>query len=99
MAYAASRAAGTKWREPIGWMEHRKSERRLTFATGRIVVEKGAYAVECAILNLSDHGACLLIPLGAETGDRFTLFIDGSDQARVCTVAWRDGPRIGVSYE
>jgi hypothetical protein len=80
-------------------MEHRKSERRLTFATGRIVAENDAYSLECAILNVSDHGACLLVPLGATTGDRFTLFTDGSDQARSCTVAWREGARIGVSYE
>ena len=27
------------------------------------------------------------------------LFIDGSDEPHRCTVAWRDGPRIGVSYD
>jgi hypothetical protein len=98
MAYAASHAV-SGWRKPIGWMEHRRSERLLTFATGRIVVANDAYSLECAILNVSDHGACLLVPVGATTGDRFTLFIDGSDQARFCTIAWREGSRIGVSYD
>lgn len=98
MAYAAPRAGGGR-RDPIGWLEHRRSNRRLTFATGRIVVENDTHSLECAILNVSDHGACLLIPVGAVTEDRFTLFIDGSDQVRCCTVAWRDGSRIGVSYD
>jgi hypothetical protein len=48
---------------------------------------------------VSDHGACLLVPLGAVTGDRFTLVVDRSDEARLCTVAWREGSRIGVSYD
>jgi len=101
MAYAASRAVGgsPEPRATPNWIELRKSERRLTLKTGRIVVENDAYPLECAILNVSDHGACVLVPLGAVTGDRFTLVIDGSDQGRSCTVAWRDGSRIGVSYE
>jgi hypothetical protein len=98
MASVAAHKVGG-WRKPIGWIQHRRSIRRLTFATGRVVGENDAYSVECALLNVSDHGACLLIPDGATTGDRFTLFIDGSDQAHFCTVAWRDGPRMGVSYD
>jgi hypothetical protein len=82
-----------------GWTDHRRSERRLTLKTGRIVVANDAYSLECAILNVSDHGACVLVPVGAVTGDRFTLFVDGSDEARFCVVAWREGSRIGVSYD
>jgi len=102
MAYAVSRTVDG-WEEPQGaassWLNHRKSERRLTLKTGRIVVANDAYSLECAVLNVSEHGACLLVPLGAVTGDRFTLFIDGSDKACACTVAWREGSRIGVSCD
>jgi hypothetical protein len=102
MTYAAARAV-SDWQEPQGtandWVEHRRSERRLTLKTGRIVVENDAYSLECAMLNVSDHGACLLVPLGAVTGDRFTLLVDGSDQARFCRLTWREGSRIGVSYD
>jgi hypothetical protein len=102
MGYAEFRAASDLQESqggPNGWLEHRRSERRLTLKTGRLVVENDAYSLECAILNVSDHGACLLVPLGAVTGDRFTLLIDRSDEARLCTVAWREGSRIGVSYD
>jgi hypothetical protein len=102
MAYTALRELGGSQEAhgpANGWAEHRKSERRLTLKTGRIVVENDAYSLECAILNVSDHGACVLVPLGAVTGDRFTLFVDGSDEARFCAVAWREGSRIGVSYD
>jgi hypothetical protein len=102
MGYAEFRAASDLQgspRTPNGWINHRRSERRLTLKTGRIVVENDAYSLECAILNVSDHGACVLVPLGAVTGDRFTLLVDGSDDARFCAVAWREGSRIGVSYD
>lgn len=102
MGYADLRGADD-WQEAHGaansWIDHRKSERRLTLKTGRIVVENDAYSLECAVLNVSDHGACLLVPLGAVIGERFTLFVDGSDEARFCNVAWREGSRIGVSYD
>ena len=94
---------GSDWRasHTIGYgrIEHRRSRRRLTFKTGRIVAEDNAYCLECAILNVSEHGACVLVPIGASTADHFVLVFDGSDEHRDCTVAWRDGCRIGVSYD
>ena len=86
------------------WVPHtiargqRRSERHLTFKSGWIVAANDR-VITCAILNVSEHGACILIPAGARTEDRFSLFIDGSDQANQCTVAWRDGSRIGVRYD
>ncbi len=77
----------------------RRSERHLTFKSARIVAVNHDYSVECAVLNVSQHGACVLVPVGARVEDRFTLFIDGSDEPHHCAVAWRDGPRIGVSYD
>ena len=90
------------WSVPHGvarGFEFRRSERHLTFKTGRIVAEHHDYSLECAILNVSQHGACILLPQGASVEDRFTLFIDESDQPHRCNVAWRDGSRVGVSYD
>jgi hypothetical protein len=87
------------------WVPHtiargaRKSERHLTFKSARIVAVGHDYSLECAVLNVSQHGACVLVPLGSRVENQFTLFIDGSDEPHHCTVAWRDGPRIGVSYD
>jgi PilZ domain len=102
MPYPALGADGDRWEPHMienRGSELRKSERHLTFRTGRIVAASHDYSLECAILNVSQHGACILVPVGAKTEDRFTLFIDGSDEARLCTVAWREGSRIGVSYD
>jgi hypothetical protein len=102
MPHQALNAGGDRW-EPLmaesRGSEHRKSERRLTLKTGRIVAVNNDYYVECAILNVSQHGACILVPVGAKTEDRFTLLVDGSDRIQQCTVAWREGSRIGVSYD
>ncbi len=87
------------------WVPHtiargqRKSERHLTFRSARIVAANHDYSLECAVLNVSQHGACVLVPLGSSVEDRFTLFIDGGEDPHHCTVAWRDGSRIGVSYD
>lgn len=100
LAYAAA-AAGSVWRQSRmvanRWIEFRRSERRLTFKTGRVVAANGS--LECAILNVSEHGACILLPAGSLVGDQFALLIDGEPAPHYCVVAWRDGARLGVSYD
>ena len=87
------------WVPPTIARGARRSERRLTFKSGKIVAVNHDYSLECAVLNVSQHGACVLVPVGSRIEDRFTLFIDGSEVPHDCTVAWRDGSRIGVSYD
>ena len=87
------------WVPPVIARGRRKSERILTFKTARIVAQNHDYSLECAVLNVSQHGACILLPAGTKIEDRFTLFIDGSDEPHHCAVAWREGVRIGVSYD
>lgn len=87
------------WVPPTIARGQRRSERHLTFKTARIVAENHDYSLECVVLNVSQHGACVLVPIGSRIEDRFTLFIDGSEEPHHCAVAWRDGSRIGVSYD
>jgi hypothetical protein len=87
------------WVPPTIARGQRKSERHLTFRSGRIVAANHDYSVECAVLNVSQHGACILVPVGSRVEDHFALFIDGGEVPHRCTVAWRDGSRIGVSYD
>jgi hypothetical protein len=86
------------WVPPTIARGQRRSERHLTFKTARIVAENHDYSLECVVLNISQHGACVLVPIGSRIEDRFTLFVDGGEEPHHCTVAWRDGSRIGVSY-
>jgi PilZ domain len=78
--------------------EKRRGERHLTLRTGKIIAANEASAFECAILNISARGACILVPDGAKAPTTFTLLIDGEAESQSCKLAWREGPRIGVSF-
>ena len=99
MSRAALHADLDWWVPPTIARGQRRSERHLTFRSAKIMVANHDYALECAVLNVSEHGACMLVPVGSRVEDRFTLFIDGDEVPHRCTVAWRDGSRIGVSYD
>ena len=87
------------WVPPTIARGARRSERHLTFKTARIVATNHDISLECVLLNESQHGACVLVPVGSRVEDHFALFIDGDEAPHRCTVAWRDGPRLGVSYD
>jgi len=76
----------------------RRSERHLTLQTGKIVCPGGTLSIDCAILNISDHGACILVPIGATVPASFTLSLDHDQSFHGCTLAWREGARIGASF-
>jgi hypothetical protein len=79
-------------------LERRKEERWLTFKTGMIRCDDSAIEIECAVLDISEGGACLLIPVGARIPDDFQIFIDPNQTVHTCKVSWRMGNRIGVSF-
>jgi PilZ domain len=77
---------------------NRRSERHLILQTGRIRGAGQVDALECALLNVSADGACILVPSSADVPTEFTLWIDGEVGARTCTIAWKAGARVGVSF-
>jgi PilZ domain-containing protein len=79
-------------------LEHRASARQLTFRTGRIAPVDESNQIDCAILNISQSGACILVPDGAEIPECFELAIDSEHAIRLCRRVWRDGFRIGVAF-
>ena len=87
------------WVPPTIARRQRRSERHLTFRTGRIVAAHHDYSVACVLLNMSEHGACILVPVGSKIEDHFSLFVDSDGETHRCTVAWREGARLGVSYD
>jgi hypothetical protein len=77
-------------------LEARSHPRELTLQTGRI--QRGAQHqdIVCAVLNISNGGACILVPERAEVPQQFRLVIDyGGSHA--CEIVWRSGNRIGVT--
>jgi hypothetical protein len=80
-------------------VENRFSERHLVLRTAKIIPLVGLTdSFDCAILNVSTQGACILIPTNANVPDEFALVIDGETVTRPCTVAWKAGARVGVSF-
>ena len=76
--------------------EQRRHPRQLVLKTAKLAGEGGA--IDCALLNISRSGACLLVPDSAAVPDSIDMIIDGDDVVRRCTVAWRAGARIGVAF-
>jgi PilZ domain-containing protein len=75
------------------------SPRTLTLNTGKITVRDGIVGVDCAILDFSGNGACVLVPDAAEVPAVFLLSIDGTKTTYSCVVRWRTRSRIGVAFE
>jgi hypothetical protein len=76
-----------------------REDRVLTLKTAQISADGMSLRIDCAILNLSAHGACLLVSDESEIPDRFHLATDFGGPRYECKVAWRNDSRIGVSFE
>ena len=55
-------------------------------------------AIDCAVLNVSAGGACILVPEGSRVPGSFMLRVDNEAPMRDCKFAWREGCKIGVSF-
>jgi hypothetical protein len=78
--------------------ERRRGRRARTLKGGRIVFNGGYSSFECTIRNLSDSGA--LLKFGDVLGipNHFELETETGRARRKCTVRWRSGTLIGVSF-
>ena len=79
-------------------LESRREYRELTLKTAKIFLDRQTTAIDCAILNISIGGACIMVPTDAKIPDKFDLTTDHDGMIRTCAVAWRAGSRIGVSF-
>ena len=79
--------------------DHRRHPRQLILKTGKLDCAGEGGMVDCALLNISRTGACVLVPDASVIPNSVSMIIDGDDQVRRCIVAWRAGARIGVSFD
>ena len=77
--------------------EGRKFVRNLVLKTGAIVCGTGERIV-CAVLNLSDNGACLLVASTENVPDSFDVVLDPDGKTHSCRLAWKSMTKIGVSF-
>jgi PilZ domain len=77
--------------------ERRRFPRRRALKTGRIVFNNRHSAIDCAVRNLSAHGALLLLPNVVDIPNDFELYIDGTYHP--AHVVWRkSNGSLGVTW-
>ncbi len=76
--------------------EARKTPRRKVLDTG--LIRFGDFSVACVIRNLSEIGAALDVAPQSVLPDQFTLIVVRKKKIYSCTVIWRKGTRVGVSF-
>jgi hypothetical protein len=79
--------------------DRRTIRRMRTLKGGRIVFNGGYSDFECTVRDLSPVGAKLR--LGEATGvpNHFELELEHGQPRRKCTVRWRSGSTLGVSFD
>lgn len=77
--------------------ERRTSLRQPRYKAASIVFNRLSSVISCTLRNVSDDGACLLVPADLFVPAEFKLLTE--ETMRSCTVAWRRPDRIGVRYE
>ncbi|RAI44979.1 DUF2336 domain-containing protein [Rhodoplanes roseus] len=74
--------------------QSRQYPRYLTLKMGQITGEE--LVRDCAVLNVSRGGACVLVSDIESLPDTFSLSFDGD--TRDCSIAWRERHRVGVAF-
>ncbi len=80
-------------------LERRHEPRQLILKTGKIRSPEIPYEIDCAILDFSTGGACILLPDAVRVPDTFELAVDPGGERYFCHVAWKMPNKIGVSFE
>jgi len=90
MAAIAGRRAGT---------ELRKKPRRQFHYRARILTSENGTPSACAIADISQSGARIVLAEDEELPQRFLLLLSSQGTARrICRVVWRDGLTVGVEF-
>jgi hypothetical protein len=76
--------------------DQRRHMRRLTLKTATI--SDGSGALDCAVLNISADGACLLVADAGLVPEVFELRIDGVPGCRSARRVWINAHRVGVHF-
>jgi len=79
--------------------ELRKTRRRHFDYSAKIRKDKDSPAVACAICDISEGGARLILKDDAELPESFFLVLSANGAARRrCRLIWRDGLAVGVKF-
>src|SRR5437879_1502894 len=81
-------------------MSDRRHElRQLTLKKGKIRSPGIPVEIDCALLDFSARGTCILLPDAGRVPDTFELTVDPGGERYFCHVAWKSPNKIGASLE
>lgn len=79
--------------------EQRREHRQRVLKGGAILTSINHSVVNCTIRNMHAHGAELRVPAEMHVPASFLLYVPVDGIAFRCSVRWRNGERLGVSFE
>ena len=79
-------------------LERRLQPRVQLTTAGKITLDNGT-EIECVIVNRSASGVCVEVDDPARVAGQFLLTIGTEDLNRRCSVIWRLGKRLGLTFE
>jgi hypothetical protein len=77
--------------------DRRLSKRKRVLKGARILMPAMGISGDCAIRNLSESGACLVLTTPVAIADTFELALYDNTIKR-CRVVWRAGRRVGIAF-
>lgn len=80
-------------------VERRTRPRSLTLKTAKITAAGDSACIDCAILNIAEGGACILVGNPQEVPQTFALTVDGADALYRCERVWTNGHKIGLTFQ
>ncbi|MBN8912210.1 MAG: PilZ domain-containing protein [Rhizobiales bacterium] len=79
--------------------DKRVAARKRVLKGARIVYNDRSSTLSCTVRDLSDTGARLRVPQGQAVPSQFDLLIDVDGFEAPCTVVWRRGEEVGVTFD
>jgi len=79
-------------------LERRRFPRTKVFKGAKVILA-GRSTVNCIVRDLTNHGACLLLPTTADLPADFDLSFDTGRTFRNCHVVWQTLAGLGVSFD
>lgn len=79
-------------------LDRRRAPRLTARSVARIELDPRWPTIDCALRNLSKHGAGIELPGNFNTSPQFDLIFVGGSERRACRQVWRRENRLGVEF-
>ena len=77
--------------------DHRQAKRKRVLKGARILMPELGISCDCAVRDLSETGACLVLTAPVAISASFELALY-DETIKPCRVVWRAGRRVGVVF-